>query len=175
MKDERESSLMDKIAAGFGSLSPILQFLVLLGAAVAVLVAFFRWIRPRIKSVGSDMRAIRDTLVGRPALHDSITDRIIPGTALPSIGDRMASQEVAMAEIAESLSKLADATDRLTSLENRMTRVEGFLTDERLLGKIESVQMLRTIETVAQAEPGPRSPDGQVVSAYPETDERKTT
>ena len=49
------------------------QWLIALGGAVAVIAAFLRWVRPRIRDFKHDARQIRDTLVGREATRDSIT------------------------------------------------------------------------------------------------------
>lgn len=149
-----EASVFDHVGDWFGGLDGWLQTFILLATALGFVVAFLRWIKPRISAFFGDLRAIRDTLVGRPAMRDSITQRPIPGTAQPSIGDRMASQEVSMAKVAEAVDKLADASARLEDHEKRLSRVEDALHLDRRLEKIEAVQLLRTIETVAQAEPG---------------------
>lgn len=161
-----DTSLWEYIGNAFGSLGPVLQMIVLLGAAVTVIAAFMKWVRPKYRLFFSDLRAIRDTLVGRPAIVDSVTKRIVPHTALPSIGERMATQEESLRLVADAVEKLATANSRLTSLElevgrlsTRIERVEGCLTDERLLTKVEGIQMLRTIEQVASATEPPASPD----------------
>jgi hypothetical protein len=63
-------------------LSKLLATLLTLLTAV---FAFFRWVRPRLKQAASDIQAGRDALIGRDAIHDTITGReLVP--ALPGIG-----------------------------------------------------------------------------------------
>lgn len=128
-----------------------LQGIILLGLCVGTIYAFLKWLKPRLHEVRSDARAIRDTLVGRPAVRDSITNRVV-SPALPSIGDRMASQEEAVQKVADAVQQLATTATRLDQHDKRLNRLEDALQIDRRLDKIESVQLLRTIETVAQAE-----------------------
>jgi hypothetical protein len=158
--DNDDTSIAEHVWGFYESLDGWLQAIIVIGAAVTVLATFLRWIRPRLRNFFGDLRAIRDTLVGRPAMRDSITDRIIPGTALPGIGERMASQEQAVAAMSESVKALVENNQRLDDHERRIERMEDALHIDRRLDKIESVQLLRTIETVAQAEATP-PPEGE--------------
>lgn len=151
--DPSDPSFWDRIGVFWTGLEGWMRGVILVGLAVGTLVAFLKWTGPRVASVRSDARAIRDTLVGRPPVRDSITKKVV-SPAIPSIGERMASQEASMAQVASAVDKLADATSRLTHLEERMTRVEDALITDRRLEKIESVQLLRTIETAVQSDPG---------------------
>lgn len=153
-------SFWDHVTDWFTSLAPWLQAFIMFSTALGFLAAFLKWVKPitRAKAVSSDLRAIRDTLVGRPAMRDSITGAIIPGTARPSIGQRMD-------DMAESVKKLADASTRLDAHDarfkdhdKRLSRIEDALSIDRRLDKIESVQLLRTIETAVQADPGDDEP-----------------
>jgi hypothetical protein len=148
-KETDTESWWDHVGDLYSSLDPFLQTIITLGLVIGVLMGFFKWVRPRIKNFFSDLRAIRDTLVGRPAMRDSVTQKLLPGTALLSIGDRMAVQEASLVQIAEAVETLATNTDRITRLELTVDRIEKALTDERILGKIEGVQMLRTMERIA--------------------------
>lgn len=147
-----------RVGGFWDSLDSWLQFIVLLGLAVATVAAFIKWLRPRIREVRTDARAIRDTLVGRPAVRDSITNRVV-SPALPSIGDRMASQEEAVQKVADAVQQLATTATRLDQHDRRLNRIEDALQIDRRLDKIEAVQLLRTIETVAQSDPG-EPPEG---------------
>lgn len=141
-----------------------------IAALIAVAVGFWRWFCPRWKRLRADATAVRDTLVGRDAVTDTITGREI-APALPSIGERMAEAERQMSTVvtaiskqAEALSSLAESNLRLNDHELRLRDHDTRLRDieeqraERIVGKAETVQLLRTIETVAQAEP-PRPDD----------------
>ena len=141
------------------------QWLILVGGGAAVLAGVFRWgigtkKRPgAYRRMKSDARAIRDTLVGRDPVLDSITgEEIRP--AIPGIGSRVSSIEAQGATTAEQLSILtravadmAASTDRIDKLEERVTAIEQGHFLERLAGKAESIQLFSTIEAVAKADP----------------------
>jgi hypothetical protein len=129
-----------------------LKAVILLGAFSSVVFAFFKWVRPTLGGVKDDAVAIRDTLVGRPAVLDSITGAEI-SPAVPSIGQRQANQEAQMALMAGAISELAINARRVDSLEKRVTRIEeGHL--ERIVTKAEAIAMWNAMETVAH-EPRP--------------------
>lgn len=145
-----DPSIFVRLGDWFGSLDGWLQTFILLATAIGFIAAFLKWVKPieRYKSLKSDLRAFRDTFAGRPAMRDSITGRIIPGTARRSIGERVD-------DMAESVKTLVENNQRLDDHEKRIERIEDALHIDRRLDKIEAVQLLRTIETVAQAEPAP--------------------
>lgn len=127
----------------------------LIGAAtlVGLLFGFFRWVRPAVKAVRRDFVAGRDALVGRDAVHDSITGReIVP--ALPGIGVRMDTTENQMAQLAAAVVKIADSHVLLEDHEGRIKKLEEAAV-ERVVARAESVQAWRAIEAVAAQSPHP--------------------
>lgn len=124
------------------------------GASLVVILGFvaawFRWARPKWRGVKSDVVAGRDALLGREAVHDSITGKQI-APALPGIGQRVASLEESTSFIGSALSKLADTHARLDDHAVRIKRLEA-ATDERTLARTESIELLRTIDTAFKAE-----------------------
>ena len=153
-QDPAAPNLIDRLGDFWHNLDGVLQGLVLLGAAGAVVLAVARFVLPRVRDFFADLRSIRDTLVGRPAMRDSITNRPIPNTARPGIGERMD-------DMAESVKKLADTSTRLDEHDKRISRIEDALQIDRRLDKIESIQLLRTIETSVQADPSETPPEGE--------------
>lgn len=147
------TTFLDRVGEFWSGLEGWMQSVVLLGLCVATLYAFFKWARPRVRNLFSDLRAIRDTLVGRPAQRDTITGRPIPGTERAAIGDRMD-------EVASSVKTLIENNQRLDDHERRIERIEDTLSIDRRLDKIESVQLLRTMETAIQSDPGAASDIG---------------
>lgn len=140
------------------------QWLLAVGAAATMLVTFIRFIRPLWRNTKSDARAIRDTLVGREAVKDSITgEEIRP--AQPGIGSRMADQELharrqstQLEILTNAVADMARASERLDAMERnhadlaqRVTAFEQGHHLERMAGKVESIQLLSTIETVAKS------------------------
>jgi hypothetical protein len=123
-------------------------------AAGYVKVARPRWLRLRSRAVGA-----LDALVGRDAVHDSITGREI-APALPGIGTRMETVERAVAHIAELLDsqrsqdqEIANLRADFGRLDARVSALEGGAI-ERVATKAESVAAFRAIEAVAkQADP----------------------
>lgn len=106
-----------------GNLEPFSKTLIALAGAVGVVVAFMRWVRPRLRSWGADIRAGRDALVGREAIIDSITGKeLVP--ALPGMGVRMDSNERQLATLTEAVTALALSTVRLDDHERRLAVLE---------------------------------------------------
>lgn len=125
-------------------ITAIVGVLAILGA----LVAFVRWVRPKWREMKHDARAGRDALLGREAVYDSITGKEIT-PALPGIGQRVASLEETSAATAVALTRLADTHTRIDGLEHRVSRLERG-DAERTLARTESIELLRTIDTVAR-------------------------
>lgn len=119
-------------------------------ALVSALGAWVRWARPRWRGVKSDTVAMRDSLLGREAVVDSITGKEL-SPALPGIGQRVASLEESTAVIGAALARMADTNQRLDSHDQRLRRLEQ-AADERTLARTESIEMLRTIDTAIRAD-----------------------
>lgn len=105
---------------------------VLLGALalLTALLAWLRWVRPRVHSGRATWIAVRDTLVGREAQHDTITGEQTQ-EALPSLGVRMKNMEDAqiatkdaLEHIAELIESQQDQDRRLADHERRLTALE---------------------------------------------------
>jgi hypothetical protein len=117
-------------------------------ALLGVLVAWVRYVRPRLRNVSAQVVGVRDSILGREAIHDSITGReIVP--ALPGMGVRMAGLESAQAALMEAVAKLADEHIRLEDHERRIVALEvsGF---ERVVTRAESAQAWRAMEAIAK-------------------------
>lgn len=127
----------------------------LIGAVtlVGVFFSFLRWVRPMVRRWGADVRAGRDALVGREAVHDSITGRVI-APALPGIGVRMDTMETQQAVLTDAVAKLANSTVRLDDLDIRVKRLEVGVV-ERIVTKSESAAAWRAVEAVANGTPPP--------------------
>jgi hypothetical protein len=125
-------------------LSKLLATLLTLLTAV---FAFFRWVRPKLKQAASDIQAGRDALIGRDAIHDTITGKeLVP--ALPGIGVRMATTEQQMGVLTDAVAKLADSTLRLDDHDNRLRRLEEGVV-ERVVTRAESTAAWRAVEAIA--------------------------
>lgn len=125
---------------------------------VSALIAFVKWIRPKYNRGKSDVVAIRDSMLGREEVRDSITGHVI-SPALPGIGVRMDSQERQMAVITEAVAKIADSHLRLeqhdsqiSELNNRVSKLEQS-TVERIVARAESTAAFRAIEAAQKAVP----------------------
>lgn len=158
--------------------TPTVQLAIGLCTLAGFGLALWKWVLPRFRSVKSDARAIRDTLVGREAVRDSITGREI-SPAVPGIGSRMADQEqdvrgirtdvgVLTRAVADLASAQADMTAlqarmddhdrRITDNDHRLTAIEQGHHLERMAGKAESIHLYRAIESIAKDE-NPTDPD----------------
>lgn len=125
----------------------LLQTIVVLGGALAVLGGWLKWIRPRVRNTRREFRAARDSLLGREAITDSMTGAEI-SPAVPGIGQRMATIETALGELVNLHKRLDGHESRLVDLEKKDL--------ERALARTESIEMLRTIDTAIKSDPDNR-------------------
>lgn len=126
-------------------------------ALIASIYAGFKWGVPLLGRFLRDIRAIRDSILGREAQIDSITkEQISP--ALPSLGVRLASLE----QTSEFLLAKANAIEHEvrnndgSSLKDSVDRVEQqFRSIEQSFSTMADAQkdMWRAIEAVARAQP----------------------
>lgn len=135
-----------------------LKVVILIGGAGAVVLAFVKWVLPRWRHAKHIVIAGSHTLVGREAVVDSITGEEI-SPAILGVGARMANQEQQLAMLTGAVSELAIASRRLDDLETRVTAIEQGHHLERMAGAVESIQLLKTIEQVAQTERDDRPDD----------------
>lgn len=133
----------------------------LAGAVVALITAlagWWRWVRPRIERVKKDGAAMRDAVLGREVVVDSITGREL-APALPGIGVRMAHQEDQMRLLTDAVSKIADSHRRLEHVEQRVDEIAVDVADlkaasmERIMARAESAQAWQAVEAVAKSTP----------------------
>lgn len=114
-------------------------------------VAWLRWVRPRIRSTAGRVGAALDTIAGRPAITDNITGREL-APELPSIGKRMESVEGSVAQLVEVIRSQHLQDQRLDNHEGRIKQLEDG-TIERIATKAESVSAWRAVEAVAKSTP----------------------
>lgn len=128
-----------------------------IGLAGAIF-GFFRWVLPRYRAVRSDIRAGRDALVGREAVVDSITGKVL-APALPGIGVRMETNEQQLSVLTEAVATLASSTARLDDHDKRIEaqdlRIAALETGygERVVTRLESTAAWRAVEAVANSTP----------------------
>ncbi|HRD59388.1 hypothetical protein [uncultured Nocardioides sp.] len=130
------------------------QWLALVISATTVLAlvgGWWRWLRPRYRRLRGEVVGIRDSILGREAITDSITGREIE-PALPGMGVRMAGLEQAHTALEQSQARLLDAIAALTESnaivanhEQRISALE-MASVERVVMRAESAQAWRTIE-----------------------------
>ena len=123
---------------------------------VSALGSWIRWGRPRVARAKHEATAMRDAILGREVVVDSITGREL-APALPGIGVRMAHQEDQMLLLTEAVSKIADSHVRLENVERRVDHHDSEIADlkaaqmERVIARAESAQAWSAIEQVAKA------------------------
>lgn len=134
-------------------------------ALCGALLSWVRWGRPRWQNIVSDVRGIRDAMLGRDAIVDSITKKEIE-PALPGIGVRMAHQEEKTDRITGTLEKLVDQQETLIKLHERVDGIDGRVRKleegavERIVTRAESAEAFRAIQAVAGQNPdGLEQPD----------------
>lgn len=122
-----------------------------IGAAglLAILAGYYRWLAPRIKRTRSEAVAVRDAILGREAMLDSITG-IEVSPKLPGMGQRMATVEEALVSLVSSHIRLDDHERRIGSLEAA--------TVERVVSRVDSAAAFRAMEAAINAQPDEESP-----------------
>ena len=127
------------------------KFLVGVMTFGAMVFGFLRWVRPLARQVFRDLNSARDSIVGRDAVHDSITGKEI-APALPGIGVRMATTEQQMTVLTEAVAKIADSSARLDEHDARLKHLEEAAV-ERVVARAESTAAWRAVEAVASTPP----------------------
>lgn len=125
---------------------------------VSVLGGWLRWGRPRVAKAKQEATAMRDAILGREPVVDSITGREL-APALPGIGVRQARTEDQMALLTEAVSKIADSHVRLAHIETRVDDLAVDVADlkagamERIMARVEAAQAWSAVEAVAKTTP----------------------
>jgi hypothetical protein len=116
-------------------------------AILAALAGWLRWVRPKLKKTAGEVVAIRDSILGRDPIVDTITGREIE-PALPGIGVRMASNEKQLGVLANAVAQIAHSHAQLENHEDRISRLEAGAV-ERVVTKAESAAAWRAMEAIA--------------------------
>lgn len=131
--------------------SELAQWLILAGAACAVVGGWWRWVRPRIRSARAKGDAFSDAILGRPAiLHPDTGKELVP--AVPGIGARQANIEQQISVLTGAVSQMANQGRRLDSHEERLAILEAG-AQERAQLRTESIEMLRAMEAAMNSTP----------------------
>lgn len=104
--------------------------------ALAIIWRAVHKARTKAKDVSGDVVAVRDSILGRPAVVDSITGKEL-APALPGIGQRMDTVERALVALADQHVILEDHETRIKTLED--SRVE------RVVNQAESAAMWHAV------------------------------
>lgn len=120
-------------------------------ALLAVVASWMKWIRPHIRKTREDGVAIRDAILGRDPIIDSITKKEI-APALPGIGQRMATVEQALVTFAQNQHDLEELRSRVDGHDARIEALETG-TVERVVTKVESAAAWRAMEAAVLATP----------------------
>lgn len=125
---------------------------------VGILVSWVKWWRPKYLNGKREAVAIRDAILGRDAVRDTITGKEL-APSLPGIGQRMATVEQALVTLADNAHRLGvveDTQDEHAAhiAENR-ARIEALEASqvERIVTRAESVAAYRAMEEAIKADP----------------------
>lgn len=136
------------------------EWAVILGGLVTVVAALVGWwrvVRPRIRRTRGEIVAIRDSILGREAIIDTITG-VERAPALPGIGVRMAANEENLSRLTDAVAKIAESHVRLENHEQRIKALED-ASVERVVARAESAQAWRAIDTAIKATPDATEPE----------------
>lgn len=113
-------------------------------ALLAILGGWWRWVRPRWHKVKNDALGARDALVGREAIIDRASGRVV-AEAIPGIGSRMETVE-------QALITLVDNEKRLTALETDVADLKQAAV-ERVATRVDSIAAWQAITEAQRADP----------------------
>lgn len=131
----------------------ITAILVLMG----LLVGYMRWVRPRVKRAVRTTNAIVDTLVGREAIVDHATGRVLSAEQ-PGIGVRMAKLEDVVTTMAQQDKRLTDLEVTSVDHEKRLAAQEQAAV-ERAVTRAESLTHLAMLAKAQGMDPSEILPD----------------
>lgn len=127
-------------------------------ALVGALVGYLRWLRPKYRRGKGELVKAKDSIIGRPAIVDSITGRVL-APELPGIGQRIESVERNQVETRDALRHIATLLEsqqaqdhRLNEHESRLSRLEEAVV-ERVATKVESMAAWQAVAKVAESIP----------------------
>lgn len=111
---------------------------------LAILGGWFRWVRPRYRRTKAEAVSIRDAIIGREPVVDTITGKQI-SPALPGIGQRIATVEDALLKLTDQQAQLNEHDQRITILEEARA--------ERVITQAESAAMWRAVGNAQDSPP----------------------
>lgn len=127
-------------------------------AVVGVILGWLRWVRPRMRRTVHEVAAIRDSILGRDAVVDSITGTEL-APALPGVGVRLAETEKHLGVLAEAVATIAESHVRLEEHEVRIAALEAGAV-ERIVSRADSAAAWEAMRAAAESTPpsGPELP-----------------
>lgn len=127
-------------------------------ALLSLVVGWIRWVRPRYRNGKRTFTAVVDTLVGREAIVDPITQREL-APAIKGVGARMEATEQEQKEqsrqlavMAQAVAKIAESHVQLDQHEQRIRALEEAAV-ERVASRAESIAAWRAMEAATLATP----------------------
>jgi hypothetical protein len=121
------------------------------GAALGVVLACLRWVRPRFRRTVQEATAMRDSILGRDAVVDSITGAEL-APALPGVGVRLAETEKHLGVLAEAVATIAESHVRLEDHEGRIVALERAAV-ERIVNRVDSAAAWGAMQAASESTP----------------------
>ena len=104
-------------------------------AILSALIGWLKWLRPKIRRGQSEAVAVRDAILGRDAVRDSITGKEL-APRLPGIGQRIDTVEQAVATLADQHRILDDHDSSIRSLQSEQVsqadRIKALFPNDEL-------------------------------------------
>jgi hypothetical protein len=124
---------------------------VVLGSALGIIFGWLRWVRPRMRTAAREIAAVRDSILGREAVTDSITGAEL-SPALPGMGVRVAETERHLGVLAQAVATIAESHVRLEDHEARLVRLEEAAV-ERVVARAESTAAWAAMQAASESKP----------------------
>lgn len=122
----------------------MLELIIAIGAAAAVVLGFLRWVWPQVKTGAHVFVAFKNAVLGTEEVKHPDTGKVLVH-AQPGLNVRVASMEVALSELVRTNHRLDDHEGRLRRLELGV--------GERTAARTETVELLRVVDTALRTNP----------------------
>ncbi len=135
-------------------MSDAVSILLLVAAAIGAIGIVWQLVRKtraKTRALVRDGVKVRDSIIGRPAVVDTITGREL-APPLPGVGQRLDTVERAVAMLADQHRVLDDHEVRIRSNSDRIEKLEA-ASVERVVNRQDSAQAWRAISSAIDATP----------------------
>lgn len=139
-----------------GHATQVIDAAVGLATLLVIVFGWVRFVRPRLAKATAEVTAVRDSILGRDEIRDSITGRVL-APSLDGMGvrqerteDQVATLVLSQRQLTETVNRLAEQQQRLDNHEARITKLEEAAI-ERIVTRADSALGWAAVRAVANS------------------------